>query len=153
MKLRLAMSGLLMAMALTSCSPTVTRVEEQQPAIPKPTPHPATGAQARAMQLYPDLAVKDSLFNRTFVELVDHTSQRDPLLLAGVDWPITLAHQTGKILGVTPETARPEPAPDLNTKVEVPPARPDNPLERGAYNNTRVVNPRIYYYNGSYYYR
>jgi hypothetical protein len=78
---------------------------------PPATPHPANAARERAVQLYPDLAIKDSLFNRTFLELFEQAQKSNPHELTMLDWPITLAHQTGRMLGVSPVPDGPKAAP------------------------------------------
>src|SRR3954447_16169264 len=90
----------LATLVMSACSPPAVVEREPEPPAPPPTPtpvptpHPAASAKERAVQLYPDLAVKDSLFNRTFLELMDHAKETNPRVLTMIDWPITLAHQT-----------------------------------------------------------
>ena len=115
---------LLTTAGVTAC----TKVEPPPPpptppptpiATPAPiTPHPAAGASKRAIQLYPDLAVKGSLFNATFVELYEQQKISSPQTLAVVDWPLTIAYRTASMLGVTPKPERPPPTP---TPAIIPP--------------------------------
>lgn len=119
--------------ALTCCSPPVERsavvVETPPPVLPAspppPTPHPAPGARARAIQLYPDLAVKNSLMSRTFQDIVQQHSTTNPTLLSRADWPLNVAEHAARILGVA-STAEATPVP-----------KTPNALERGAYNQRR----------------
>ena len=107
-------------------------------ARPSMTPHPAVAAQRRALELYPDLAVKDSLFNKTFVALVQQARETDPRQLTMADWPLTIAQRTGGELGIRPgPKATPLPPP-------TPPPAPVTPklmgtLDQGAYHQSRVT--------------
>jgi hypothetical protein len=121
----------------------------EQPSAPQPTPvltpHPATGATERAIHLYPELAVKNSAFNRTFLDLYEELRQNNPEMLTRVDWPLDLAARAGMILGIRP-TSETTPSPQV---VIVTPA-PQTPrtLDRGAYNEKRNVvhgTPSIIY--------
>lgn len=138
--------------AMASCTPPVER-EPEPPSTPTPTPpitpHPAVGAQARAVQLYPDLAVKDSLFNKTFLEVVQQHKDQSPMFLTRVDWPLSVAAEAGRILGVRPtdeKVVRTTPLPTPQVIYVTP--RPGSSLERGAYNRDRGVTstPIIRYY-------
>ena len=82
----------------------------------------ANGAQERAVQLYPDLAVKGSLFNRTFLEVLADTKARNPDLLTHIEWPVALARRTAGLLGVSVKTPPPDP-------VEVP-SKPVTPASK-----------------------
>jgi len=135
-------------MTIGACTPPpVERVPEPEPPptpVPAVTPHPAASAQERAVQLYPDLAVKDSLFNRTFLEIVEQTKTTNPRVLTMVDWPISIAHQTAHMLGVQamPErsfvTPPPTPVPVTPLIIQVTP-KLGSSLDKGAYGGTRGV--------------
>ena len=137
------------------------------PVTPPPTtaaaspvfqPNPALGAKEAAMKMYPQLAIKDSTFNKTFRDLYVEESQKNPELLTKADWPLILAHRTADIL--TPP-AQAQPQPPAMPQTQFPAARSgpqvadvqsrgasptpsSNPLDRGAYNQTR--SPSYYYY-------
>jgi hypothetical protein len=135
-------------MAIGACTPPpVERIPDPEPPPTPPpavTPHPAASAQERAVQLYPDLAVKDSLFNRTFLELVEQTKTTNPRMLTMVDWPIHIAHQAAGMLGVQPMpersfvTAPPTPVPVTPLIIQVTP-KLGSSLDKGAYNSMRGV--------------
>jgi hypothetical protein len=61
---------------------------------PNPASNPAKEAQAEAVRRYPDLAVKGSLFNQTFVAAYEREKSTNPGALTTSDWPLTLARQT-----------------------------------------------------------
>lgn len=87
------------------------------------------------MRLYPDLAIKNSHFRRTFDELYEDQKANNPKALTKVDWPLTLAHRTADMLGVSVHSkATPKP----------PEATPKqlNSLERGAYDQRRSLPTR-----------
>ena len=115
------------------------------------SPNPAQGAKEAAMKMYPQLGVKDSTFNKTFRDLYLEESRKNPELLTRADWPLVLAHRTADIL-TPPAPARsqsqaPAAAPEpqiaesrVEAKAQSRPAAPtpsSNPLDRGAYNQTR----------------
>ncbi len=101
-------------LALISCLAACTPKPEPPPPevapTPKPTPHPAVAARERATELYPDLARRDSSFNRAFVELYEDTARTNPAALAKIDWPITLAHRVATMLGIDPSSPAPPPS-------------------------------------------
>ncbi len=133
---------------MSGCTPAkVERAPEPEPTPTPPppvTPHPAAAAQERAVQLYPDLAVKDSLFNRTFLELVEQTRQTNPRELTMVDWPIVIAHQTGRMLGKNavqdgPKATPPPPPPATPETVYVPVTpKIGSSLDKGAYGQSQL---------------
>ena len=136
-----ALSCALGLILISGCVPArVERAPDPEPTPtpgPPATPHPAAAAQERAVQLYPDLAVKSSLFNRTFLELVQQTQANNPRELAQVDWPIVLAHQTGRMLGISPlDGSKVTPTPAPASPVAIIPATPKfgSSLDQGAYN-------------------
>jgi len=107
-------------LAPIACSPP--------PAVaPPPTPHPAPESVQRAIELYPELAKKGSLFNRTFVDLVEQRKVTNPKSLSYSTWPLELASETARIIGVQQYRATPGP-------VATPKA-----LERGSYGKTRAL--------------
>lgn len=100
----------------------------------KATPHPAAAAKQAAMHAYPALAVKDSVFNRTFVDLYQEQAQKDPDSLALADWPITLAQRTAILLA--------SPGPVAAEKIATPVPTPmTTVLNRPAYGQT--WSPRV----------
>lgn len=126
----------LSVMALAACKqePPPEAPAPPTPApTPAPTPHPAMGAQEAAKRLYPDLAKENSLFHRTFLEVFQDTRTNHPMELTTVGWPLSVARRTAEILGVEPTVATPVPNPAPKTV-----AKP-SVLERGAYNQSRVV--------------
>lgn len=131
---------------LASCSRPAGKNELAPPIIITPapmTPHPAPGAQARAVKLYPSLAVKGSPLNQTFLDLVEDYKITSPALLAKVDWPLAVASQAARILRIAP-VPDDMPPPSATPRI--------NPLERGAYNQQRSVNGTStyrYYYDSS----
>ena len=146
------------ALVLAACTPVIERAEVEPPPpttatptpTPPPTPHPALAARERAVQMYPDLGIKDSLFHRTFMELFEDAKVNRPQILTAVDWPIMLAHRSGNMLGVSvaqppPPTPPPAPMPPPPAVIYVTP-KPENRLDRGAYDHRRVVSgtPRLY---------
>lgn len=88
------------------------------------------------MKLYPDLAKKDSTFNRAFREIYEKRLETDPASLAEVDWPLDIARRAGDMLGVPPQSLTPI-SPRVATPAPI--VRTPNALERGAYNQTRGV--------------
>ena len=109
-----------------------------KPPTPPPTPHPAQAAKQRAIELYPDLAKEDSNFNRAFRELFEHNKTSNPRALVRIDWPLDLAGETGRMLGVEPAVkveATPVPAPPMPVRAAPSP----NALSRGAYDQRRNV--------------
>jgi hypothetical protein len=116
--------------------------EVAQSPNPSPTPHPAKGAMRAAIQLYPDLVKKDSAFYLLFLDLLDHRKKTDPASLTQPDWPLDLAQETAKKLGVQPSTAT-NGAPNWIEQKN----KQSNPLDKGAYNEkkSRYYNRRVYY--------
>ncbi|EDY17242.1 hypothetical protein CfE428DRAFT_5260 [Chthoniobacter flavus Ellin428] len=105
-------------------------------------PNPAQGAKEAAIKMYPQLAVKDSTFNKTFRDLYLEESQKHPQLLTQADWPLILAHRTADILTppapivpAGPTGSAPQVA-DAKSKWPSP-TPSSNPLDRGAYNQAR----------------
>jgi len=133
---------------MISCSkvaPPETTDESTRPApsvavvTPAPSkPHSAEGAKEAAVKLYPDLGVKDSTFNKTFVDLYAEASQRNPDLLTRADWPLVLANRAAQILSVSPATPTP-----VAVAAPPPPPPPPTPgaLDRGTYNQRRSTGP------------
>ena len=135
-------------------TPTNVVATTQEPA-PKvvPTPHPASGATEAAIKLFPELAKKDTMFNRTFRDLYHERKLKDPDSLARPGWPIEVAQETGKLLSILPagatsagavaqvpaETTAKEPSWIEQRKNQT------SALERGAYDQHRVMIPRYYY--------
>lgn len=107
---------------------------------PVPTPHPAHAARETAIRLYPDLAKKDSTFNRAFREIYEERQNTDPASLAAVDWPLVIAQRTATMLEVSRHSPTPAPRPPAPVVVATPaPVKESNPLDRGAYNERRDV--------------
>jgi hypothetical protein len=110
---------------------------------PAPTPHPAKAATETAIRLYPDLAKKDSTFNRAFREIYEERRERDPASLATVDWPLNVARHAAAMLEVSPSYPEPPPPPPVAPPVVIvttpAPVKALNPLERGAYDQRREV--------------
>lgn len=85
---------------------------KQSEAAPSPTPHPAKGAMKAAIQLYPDLAKKDSAFHLLFLDLLNQRKKTDPVSLTQPEWPLDMAQEIAKKLGIQPSSApSPTPAP------------------------------------------
>ena len=129
--------------SMTSCNkpPPSERIPTPKPeATPKPlpTPHPAQGASQKAILLYPDLARKDSMFNRTFLEMYEEQKKNNPDSLAAVDWPLTLAARTARMLEVQPHSEKPASKPKT-APTPPPKAKEPNPLDRGPYQEKRGV--------------
>jgi len=102
-------------------------------------PNLAQGAKEAALKMYPQLAVKDSTFNKTFRDLYVEESQKHPQLLTQADWPLILAHRTADILTPPAPIVAAGPAPqvaDAKSKWASP-TPSSNPLDRGAYNQAR----------------
>ncbi len=124
------------ALVLGACTPPPVARTEPEPTPPPPpaskpapvTPHLANAAQLRAVQLYPDLAVKGSLFNQAFVELVKQVQETNPQALTTIEWPIIMANRVGATLGVRP-VGTPTPA------AKTP--KPVGSLDKGAYSSGR----------------
>lgn len=111
---------------------------------PAPTPHPAQAARETAIRLYPDLAKKDSTFNRAFREIYEERQKSDPRSLTPVDWPLDVARRAAAMLEVSPQSlapAPPTPRPARQVVIVATPAplKAPNPLERGAYDEKRDV--------------
>ena len=108
---------------------------------PVPTPHPAQAATETAIRLYPDLAKKDSTFNRAFREIYQERRDRDPASLANFDWPLDVARRAAAMLEVSPANPEPPPPPPPPVVIVATPApvKALNPLDRGAYDQRREV--------------
>lgn len=140
-------------MTPTEVVATVTRpaaepIPETAPKV-VPTPHPASGATEAAIRLFPDLGKKDTMFNRTFRDLYTERKLKNPESLTRPDWPIEVAQETGKLLSILPAGAT---SAGAVAQVEAKPLkwieeRKNQPsaLERGAYDQRRVMVPRYYY--------
>lgn len=97
------------------------------------------------MKMYPQLAVKDSTFNKMFRDLYAEELQKNPESLTKADWPLTLARRTADLLAKPVVSAAPPapiipeaPAPgmDQSRPIHATPT-PPTALNRGAYNQTR----------------
>lgn len=125
----------LMMTVASLCACTKVQPPPEPQATPIPTPHPAESATERAIQLYPDLAVKGSLFNRTFREVFEQEQKVNPRSLTRLEWPIDIAMRTAGILGV-PQAPAVTPAPKV---IYVTPDTPkpgtmlDRPAQREHY--------------------
>ena len=128
---------------VTSCTQPIEYVEmpaTPKPAKPVPTPHPAVAAKLVAKRLYPDLEEKGSEFHTAFVERYEHQKATNPRLLTELNWPVDIAHQTARLLGVEPKSLNPVATPAPST-----PAPPASSLSRGAYDQRRgVVRKSVY---------
>jgi len=129
---------LMCALAIVACSRPQPTAEETAPApTPVVTPHPASGAKEAAVKKYPDLAIKDSTFNKTFRDLYEEQLQKNPSSLARPEWPLDLAYRTATLLGVhtygPPPAAPPPPVPATPVVLAAP---TPSALDRGAYNKT-----------------
>jgi hypothetical protein len=99
--------------------------------------HPAQAAKQEAMRRYPDLAVKDSAFNKVFRDVYADELKNNSDLLTKADWPVTLAQKTDQLLKPPP------PPPSTSGQDDVVagdnpstiPQTSKNPLEKGSYNN------------------
>lgn len=149
----LALAPLAFAFASCNQSPPEPATPEPTPApTPMMTPAPATAAMARAIQLYPDLGKKDSIFNQAFRERYDEIAKSRPSSLTTVDWPLDLARRTGDMLGVEPlAPATPTPAPTPATPTPAPATpivimrnpTPVSALDRGAYGGKNIRRPSM----------
>lgn len=136
-----ALTGTLLVISCAKVPPPETTEEQASPnaplaaVTPAPTmkPHPAAGAKEAAIKMYPDLAVKGSTFNKTFLDLYAEQAQKDPDFLTRADWPLILANKTAQMLAGVPT---PTPTPVVPQVAPAP-----NALERGAYNHARSTNP------------
>jgi len=91
------------------------------------------------MKMYPQLAVKDSIFNKLFRDLYTEELQKNPGTLTQADWPLILAHRTAALLTVKPANsiAPGTPAPSVaENRIRATPT-PASSLDRGAYNQRR----------------
>jgi hypothetical protein len=79
--------------------------------------------------------------------MVEQRKQADPASLTTVDWPLTLAHETARVLSVASASAA-TPVPATNPISQAPAPAPasasgpmqprgDSSLSKGAYNHTR----------------
>lgn len=142
----------------TTAGPTAGTAQAQPVAFKV---HPAMGAKEAAIKLYPQLAVKDSTFNKVFRDLYTEEMQRNPDLLTRADWPLTLAHHTADLLSQPAVPAAPPAqtslrpgAPEMAQTQPAQPTRatptPATALSRGAYNKTRSpywwYGPWVRYY-------
>jgi hypothetical protein len=84
-----------------------------------------------AVRLYPALAENGSTLNVAFREIYQDRLNRNPRSLQDVDWPLDVARDAARMVGVLPVGETPE-------KKEEP--KP-NALDRGAYNQSRSVIP------------
>ena len=133
MKIRIASTLTVCVLLLVGCEADKEPLPKPKPA---PTPHPAQAAKATAVRLYPALGEKDSTFNVAFREIYEDRLKRNARSLQDVDWPIDVANEAGRMLGVSAQFDTPPPPP--------PPEKPErepNALERPAYNQRRAVHP------------
>jgi len=146
----LALTGTLLVVSCSKVAPPETTEELTGTASPATVvtpapakPHTAEGAKEAAVKMYPDLAVKDSTFNKTFVDLYSEVSQKNPDFLTRADWPLILANRTAQMLFVSPATPEPRPVTVAEPPPPPPPASAPTPstLERGAYNQKRSTSP------------
>jgi hypothetical protein len=100
-------------------------------------PNPATGAKEAAMKMYPQLAVKDSTFNKVFRDLYAEEMQKNPESLTKADWPLTLAYRTANLLAAKPVTSAAPPPPIAEARPTRATPTPPTALNRGAYNQAR----------------
>jgi hypothetical protein len=109
----------------------------------------SASAAKEAVRLYPELGVKDSTFNRAYLQSYREELQKNPSFFKRVDWPLELAHRTARQLGVLPATSEPQqvayvppetPAPTVQLS-PTPTPIPWNPLERGAYDQRKMGTP------------
>jgi hypothetical protein len=113
-----------------------------QPPNVAPTPHPALAAQQVAVRMYPALAENGSTFNVAFREIYQDRLSRAPRSLQKVDWPIDVANEAGRMLGVLPASENQPPEEKKQpTPTPIPKESKPNALDRGAYNQTRSVVP------------
>jgi len=128
-------------------TPTATPV-----ATPVPTPNPAVGASQQAVRLYPDLAKRDSIFNKTFRELYEEQKKENPESLTTYDWPLRLAEQTAQRLNVKPIPLDATPTPEVHQAswFEKRLGEPHG-TDKPAYNQRQSVPSRTYYYDSSRY--
>jgi hypothetical protein len=156
----LLLGGTLLAVSCSKVTlPGMTQESSDRPtpqvatSAPVAPPHPATGAKEAAMKMYPDLAVKGSTFNKTFIDLYNETAQNYPDVLTRPEWPLTIAHRTAALLRVGPVSATPQPV----AAVEPPPVPKASPtpgaLDRGTHDYSRSRAPyshwtRYYYPQG-----
>lgn len=96
------------------------------------------------MKMYPQLAIKDSIFNKTFRDLYAEESRKNPEFFTKADWPLVLAHRTADMLTppqpqIQPQQLQARTVPSMaETRPSLASPTPStNPLERGAYNQVR----------------
>ena len=116
---------------------------------PVPTPHPATGATEAAIKLFPELAKKDSMFNRAFRDLYEERKKRDIESLTKADWPLVLARQTETMLGIAEKFPSNESVAVSSITPTWIEQRKNQPsaLDKPAYDQRRVIGSRYYYPN------
>ncbi len=86
---------------------------------------PMLESQKEAIRLYPDLADKESKFNKLFVQRISARKVSDPSFLQRDDWPLSVAKRVAAELGAANITA---PAPAVNSQVAKMPIDPANRL-------------------------
>lgn len=141
-----------LSLLVASCSkpPAEPVSQATPPPTPAVTPHPAAGAREAAVKMYPALAVKDSTFNKTFRDLFEDQSKRNPYFLARPEWPLDLAQRTAGILGVVPST--PEPKVTPTPLPVIMPAPTPTALNRGPYDERRSHGEWVDQYGVRHYY-
>lgn len=104
--------------------------------------------------MYPALAVKDSTFNKTFRDLFEEQSHKNPYFLARPEWPLDLAQRTAGILGVAPYTPEPKvvAAPATPFPVVIAPPPTPTALNRGAYDQKHSRGSWVDQYGARHYY-
>lgn len=123
------------------------------------TPHPATFAKETALRQHPELGVKDSAFNKAFVEIYNARAESAPDKLAAPDWPLDVAREASKIVS-TKVTSTPAPSgawmqtatSALNKEAYNKTSGPGRAINYSTYgtSSTTVIytsGPRIYYTN------
>jgi hypothetical protein len=159
-QLRYSTILVLAAFLFTACEKPLEKTPEPTPTpaptpTPIPTPNPAKGATEQALRLYPDLAKKNTIFNKTFRDLYQQEKTSDPELLTDFDWPLRLANQTASILGVKPVSLSPTPTPKAPEPevswIEQKLNENGKRLEKPAYDQRVVVPQRTYFYDNSTY--
>ncbi len=98
------------------------------------TPHPAQASRVRAIQLYPELKRKGSVFNQAFLEIYEHRRKNDPLALTSADWPVDIAHRTASLLGEKVN----QPAPIVDGARKPSGLTGESPLNKTAYDKKKA---------------